>query len=134
MCNVGMVEQRARPGVEHGEYPRTRPEVARVGGELEERGRGRRHEQAVDDLLVRPGKRPQLGRQGEGQQEVGAGQQAGALPGQPAPGLLPVALGAVPVATGVVTVLARAAVITRLDVSAEGRGATGHEVAQGAAL
>ena len=52
--HVGMVEQRARLGVEHGEHPGTRPEVARIGGELEERGGGRRHEQAVDEFLVRP--------------------------------------------------------------------------------
>ncbi len=129
-----MVEQRARPGVEHREHPGTRPEVARVGGELEERGGGRGHEQAVDELLMRPGERPQLGRQGEGEQEVGAGQQAGPLPVQPAPGLVPVTRGAVPVATGVVAVLAGAAVITRPDVPAEGGGATGGDVAQGAAL
>ena len=83
---------------------------------------------------MRSGECPQLGRQREGQQEVGARQQPRALPVEPALGLLAVTLGAVPVTTGVVAVLAGAAVITRLDVPAEAGGAAGHDVAQRAAL
>ena len=76
-------------GIAHS--PRNRGKFS----EREERGGGRGYEQAVDELLVRPGERPQLGRQGEGEQEVGAGQQAGPLPVQPAPGLVSVTRGAV---------------------------------------
>src|SRR5207245_9409384 len=108
--------------------------VARISGELEERRGRRRHEHAVHELLMRAGEGPQFGRQREGQQEVGAREQTGALPLQPALGLLPVTLRAVPVATGVVTVLARAAVITRLDMPTEGHRATGHDVGQGPAV
>ena len=132
--HVHMVEQRARPGVEHSEQARTRPEVARVSGEFEERGGGRGHEETVDVLLMRAGEGSQLRRQRERQQEGRARQQAGALPVQPALGLLAVALGAVAVATRVVAVLARAAVIARPNVAAQGRSAAGHDVTQGAPL
>jgi hypothetical protein len=81
---------------------------------------------------MRPGERAQLGRQREGQQEVCAREQAGALPLEPALGLLAVALGTVAIATGVLAVVPRAAVITRLHVPPQRRRAADRDVAQGA--
>jgi len=132
--DMGMVEQRARPGVEDGEQPGASPEVAGIGGELEQRRGGGRHKEAVDELLVRLDESAEIGREGEGDEVVRAGQQARALFVQPALGLVPVALGAVPVAARVVAVLPGAAVIARLHVAAEGRGAAGFDVAQGAPM
>jgi len=132
--NVGVVEQGPRPGVQDSETAGPGAEVAGVGGELEEGLSGRGHQQAVDDLLMRAGEAAQLGGQREGDEEVGAGQQARALALQPPAGLVGVALGAVPVAAGVVAVLPGATVITGSEVSAEGGGAAGLDVAHGLAV
>src|SRR6266581_4308285 len=105
-----------------------------IGGELEQRGGGRGHEQPVDALLVRAGKAAQLGRKGEGDEVVGARQQARALLVEPALSLVPVALGTMPVPARMVAVLPRAAVIAGLHVAAEGRRAARRDVVQGAEL
>ncbi len=57
--DVGMVEHRARPGVEDGETPEARADVTRVGGEALERRRRAAHQHAVDDALVRERERAQ---------------------------------------------------------------------------
>jgi len=51
--DVGMVEHRARPGVEDGETPEGRADVARIGGQALERRRRAAHQHAVDDALWR---------------------------------------------------------------------------------
>src|SRR5439155_3428584 len=100
-----------RPRVEDSEQSGAGAQVPGIGGEFKQGGGGRGHEQPVDELLMRLGKATQLGGEGEGDEEVGAGQQARALFVQPASGLVPVALGTVSVVAGVVAVLPGAAVI-----------------------
>jgi len=70
--DVGMVEHRAGPGVENGETPEARADVARIGGQALEGRRRAAHEDAVDDALVRERERAQIARQGEGHQVVWA--------------------------------------------------------------
>ena len=124
-----VVEHGAGPGVEDGEQAGPGSEMLGIGGELQQGGGGRDHEPSVNVFLMRPGERTKLGRQGEGDEEVGTRQQSRALLVEPAPGLIGMALGAVAVATGVVAVAPGAAVITSAQMSPEGRGAAGLEVA-----
>ena len=72
---------------------------------------------------------PQLIRQGEGEQIVGARQQAGALRREPAVGLVAVTLRTMAVTAGVKRVHLRPAAIAMMDVASQGRP-TRFEIAQ----
>jgi hypothetical protein len=96
--DVGMVEHRARPGVEDGETPEARADVARIGGQTLEGRRRAAHEHAVDDALVRERERAQLAWQGEGHEIVRAQQELAALRLEPALGVRTVTRRAVAIA------------------------------------
>jgi hypothetical protein len=73
----------------------------------------------------------ELGRQGEGQQEVGTWQYPSALLLEPATCLIAVALRAVTIATRVVTVLQGTAIVALPEMPTESGGATALDVAHG---
>ena len=81
-------------------------------------------EQVVEEPLVAAGGCSQFGRQGEGEQEVGDGQEQVALRGQPFLRVTVLTLGAVAVAAGMVQVAGLAAVGALVDLSAQGGCAT----------
>jgi hypothetical protein len=123
--DVRVVEQGPGPGVQDAEQAGAGAEVAGIGRQGEQ-GLGRRPEQEpIEELLVGPGDGPQLGRQGEGHQEVETRQQPGALALEPAVGLVGVTLRTVTVAAGVIAVRLGAAGVALAEVAPEGGGATG---------
>ena len=129
-----MVLHRLTPAVQHGDAADLGAEVARVGGDEAERLGGGAEQDGVDRRLVLEGDRPDRGRQGEDDVEVGDGQQLGAPrrhPGRPRRAL---ALRAVPVAAGVVGDRGVAAVGAAPDMPAEYRGAAGLDRAHHPAL
>jgi hypothetical protein len=81
-------------------------------------------EQVVAEPLVAAGECSQFGRQGEGEQEVGDGQEQVALRLQPFLRVTVLTLGAVAVAAGMVQVARLAAVGALVDLSAQGGCAT----------
>ena len=129
--DVRMVDHGAGPGVKDGEQAGTGSEVARIVGEFQERFGSRDHEEAVEDLLVRACEGTKLSGEREGDQEVGAGQEAAALPVEPSPGLIGVALWTMPVAARVVTVASDVAVVARAEMSPEGRRSARLDVPHG---
>jgi len=129
--DVGVVGHRTGPGVEDSEEAGPGAEVVGIGGEFQQRLGCGAHEHTVDQLLVRSGEGSKLGGEREGSEEVRAREQMRSSVLEPASSLIAVALGAVPVAAGVVGVLAHAAVVAGAQVPAEGRGATGLDVAHG---
>lgn len=131
---VRMKEHRASPGVKDSDQARSGAEELRIGSELEQRRGSRLHEDRVDRVRMSESDRAELRRQREGQQVVGHRQQAVSLCGQPSAGVFSLALGTVPVTTGVEAVSLGVAVVTNLDVTAEGRGTALLDVAQGLAL
>jgi hypothetical protein len=115
--------------VEHGEDAESGADPARVVGEVLESGGGFAQHQVVDDSLVGAGEGPQLGRQGEGDEVVGAGQETAEQTGEPAPGAVAVTLGALTVAAGVVGELEVAALLVAGEErAAEGGCAAGEDV------
>jgi hypothetical protein len=113
-----------------GETPEPSAHIARIACEREERCGSALHQQPVHGLLMGSRERPELIRQSEGEQVVGAGQQAPALRRQPAVGLVAVTLRAVTIPAGVKRVHLRAAVIALMHVASQGGRPTGFEVAQ----
>ena len=114
--------------------PSRAPYIPRIACEREQGRGGALHEQPVHSLLMGSGERPQLIRQGEGEQVVGAGQQAGALRREPAVGLVAVTLRTMTIAAGVKRVHLPPAVIALMDVASQGRRPAGFEIAQGPAV
>ena len=111
--------------VEHGGDADAGAEVPGIGGDREHRlGRGA-EQKVVDHRLVLIGDGGDLGRQREDDVEVADRQQIGLARRQPVPCRRALALGAVPVAAAVVGDAAVAAVLARLDMTAEGCGAAG---------
>jgi len=91
-----------------------------ISGDGEQRLGRRAEQQIVDHRLVLIGDRGDLGRQREDQMEVADRQQIGLARGKPISRRRALALGAMPVATRVVGDPAMAAILTALDVAAEG--------------
>ena len=113
------------PGVEHGGDADARCEMARIGGDGQHGLRGRPEQQVVDHGLVLGCDVGDLGRQREHDVEVADRQQVGLARFQPFACSRSLALWTVPVAAAVVRDAAVAAVLTALDVAAEGDGAAG---------
>ena len=118
-----MVDQGARPGVEHADHAQGAAHEARVLSQLlRSRGRGAK-EQAIDQLLVAARDLAQFLRQGEGEQKVGDRQEQRLLLLQPfLPGRV-LALGTVAILARMVAVALLAALGTLVDLSAERFGA-----------
>ena len=121
-----MEEQGLRPGVQHGDrawggsQPPLAHRVERPDCSLEE--------QSVAAAPVRQEKRVQRRRHREDQVEVGHWEQLLLLRLDP-PGLLQaLALGTMPIPTGVVERLLAATVVAHLEVAAQKRGSTAHDV------
>ncbi len=132
--DVGMVEHRARPGVEHGETADLRADIARIGGQPLEGRRRAAQQHAVDDALVREREGAQRLRQGEGHEIVRAWQELRPLRLQPALGVRPVTRRAMPIAAGVIAEHLGIAVITLREVAAEVRSPARREIPEDARL
>src|SRR5713226_3805177 len=115
-----MVGHRRAPGVEDGGEADAGAEVPGIGGDGEQRFGRRAEQQIVDHRLVLVGERGDLGRQGEDQVEVADRQQIGLARGEPILRRRTLALGTMPVAARVVGDPAVAAILTALDMTAEG--------------
>jgi hypothetical protein len=96
---------------------------ARVGAEPAQALGPGPEQQVIDDFLVTASQATQWGRQGEGHQVIGTGQELGALFFQPSLGLLAMTLGAVPIAAGVIAILERTAVLAAIDLTTQRRSA-----------
>jgi hypothetical protein len=115
-----MVGHRRTPAVEHGGEADAGAEMLRIGGNGDQRLGRRAEQQVVDHGLVLIGDRGDLGRQSEDQVEVADRQQIGLAGGKPIPCRHALALGAMAVAARVVRNPAVAAILTTLDMTAEG--------------
>ena len=105
--------------------PMRAPRSLRVGGDGEHGLAGGAEQKVVDHGLVVPGDVGDLGRQREDDVEVADRQEIGDARGEPPPCRRALAFGTVPVAAGVVGDAVVTAVRARLDMTAEGCGATG---------
>ena len=117
--HVRMVEQVACPGVQHAHHPDLAAHKAWISGQLLGCLGRSAEEQVVDQLLVLAGEQAQFSGKGEGQQEVGDGQEQSLLHFQPGLGLLVLALGAMAVAARVVAVADFPAGRTGKDLSTQ---------------
>ena len=122
--HMRMVRQRRAPSVEHGGDADARAEVLGVRRDRQHRLRCRLEQQVVDQRLVVERDVGDLGGQREHDMEVSDRQQVGLPLGEPCPRGRALALRAVPVAAAVIGDPPLAAVLTGLDVTAEGCGAT----------
>ncbi len=115
-----MMGHRRAPGVEHGGEADAGAEMLWISADREQRlGRGA-EQQVVDHRLVLIGDRGDLGRQCEDHVEVVDRQQVGLARGEPILRRRTLALGTMPVAARVVGDPAVAAILTALDMTAEG--------------
>lgn len=129
---VGMEGEGARPGVEHSENAQAATDPLAVVGELLDSGCGLSQEDGIGEVLMGASEPAQFGRQGEGEQIVGAGQEAGAQLLEPASGLVLVTLGAVSVAAGVVGVVEGRTVATAKQRAAQRGCSAPDDVVHGA--
>src|SRR5712692_1893247 len=115
-----MMGHRRAPGVEHGGEADAGAEMLWISADREQRlGRGA-EQQVVDHRLVLIGDRGDLGRQCEDHVEVVDRQQVGLARGEPILRRRTLALGTMAVAARVVGDPAVAAILTALDMTAEG--------------
>jgi len=126
---MGMVRERLPPAVQDGDPTDLAAQMLPIGGDgLQGPDRGFEQD-GIDDGLVLEGDRPDRGRHGEHDVEVGRGQEV--LPPRVEPGLAgrPLALRAMPVAAavvgdaGVAAIAARFEVATKLSRAAQFNGA-----------
>ena len=136
IMNVRMEDQGARPGVEHAEHAQLRAEPRGVAGQiLQGLGTGGKEEiQSELELGTDPG--AQRFRHGEGDQEVGDGEQeARRLSLQPGVGVGLAALGTVAVVAGMIAVgVAARTGGARKQFAAQGRSAAAEDLVQDLAL
>ncbi len=123
--DMGVMGQRLSPGVQEGDE--ANPGAQALGGERRERLGGRSHEQAVDRLLVLESDLGRRRRQGEDDVKIGNRQQLGLTSGEPLRARRPLALPAMAVSARVVSDAGEPAVVTALDMAAEGRRAAGRD-------
>src|ERR1700677_2405585 len=100
--NMRMVKQSASPGMEYREDGGRSAQIAWIGGQFLGGRGGATKQQAINDLGMLIGQRPQGRRQSEGQQIMRTRQQARLLFLQPGGGLLAMAFGAMPVTAGMI--------------------------------
>lgn len=128
--DVGVVVQLLRPGVEHGEHTHLGADIARVAGQLDDRlGRGL-HQQRVAVALVGAQHGAQLGRDGDGDVEVGRIQELGGTSGEPALGLLAVTSRTTSVAAGMVGIDLGAARLAAPEMATQRGAAAGDDVGE----
>jgi hypothetical protein len=120
-----MMGHRRSPRVQHGGQPDARAEMPGVGRDGEERLRRRPEQQVVDGGLVREGDGRDGSRDREDEMVVGDRQEIGLAVGEPVPGGVALALGAVPVAAGIVGDAGVVAAVTARDMSTEACRPTG---------
>ena len=132
--DVRVIPQVLRPRMQDGEDRGAGAEMLGIGRDAEQGLGGGSHERVVHHPLMGARDRAELLRQGEGDEEIGARQQPRPVAIEPAPRLLPVALGAVAIATGVIAVLGLVAVVALPEMPTARGGTTGDEVVEGAAM
>ena len=98
VMHVGMVGQLAGPGMQDAHQPDLATHKARIASELLGSLCGSPEQQVVNAFLVLAGKLAELCGEGEGQQEVGHGQQQFPLQLEPFFGLFVLALGTMAIA------------------------------------
>ena len=124
IVDVRMVGQVATPGVQHTQHPELAANPAWLLCQLLGCcGRGF-EEQIIEQALVRASDFIKARGQGEGEQEVGDGQEQILLSFQPGLGILILAFGTMAVAAGMVTVLQLLTIRTAIDLPAQGFSAT----------
>ena len=119
---MGMMDERLAPGVEDGEEADLGAEVAWVGSDRAERLGGGPEEETVDDGLVLGGDLGDRRGHGEDDVEVLGGQQVRSAPFEPGGASQRLTGRTVAIATRVVPDAPMTAVVTLLDVAAEGGG------------
>jgi hypothetical protein len=95
-----VIVETASVGVQHRDGARAALKLAVVAGEGRERVPSAAHQSIVEHVLMRPGERPELGRQGEGEQEVLGRQLPLQLSFQPLLALVVLAVRAVAMTAG----------------------------------
>ena len=132
--DVRMADQRLPPRVEDAQHADLRAEMARVGGDLAERGRARLEEPGVQARTIPIGQRQQRMRQREDDVHIRHVEQLPLARVQPALARLRLALRAVPVPTRVIGDGLMAAGVTPIEMAAEGRRATARDRAEDRSL
>ena len=115
-----VVGHRRAPAVEHGGDADVGAQMLGIGSDGEQRLGRSAEQQIVDHRLVLVGDWSNLGWQREDQMEIADRQQIGLAGGEPVLRRRALALGTVAIATGVVGDPAVAAILTALDMAAEG--------------
>ena len=129
VMNMGMIDERARPGMEHPEQAQLGAEP--IGGQVLQRLGAGGKEQIQGELLVRPDQAPQFLWHGERHQKIRHRQkQALALALQPVVGVGLPAERAMPVVAGMIAVVKARTVRTLKQFAAQSRGAAGQDLAQ----
>ena len=129
-----MVTERLAPGVQPGQHTDAGAEQTRVGGHLQQSLGGGPEQQPVEDALIRQRHRMQLSHDGKDHMTVGDGQQLLGARREPAVASRGLTLRTVPVAAGVELDRAVRTRTAALQVTAQGGGPTGADVAQSLAL
>ncbi len=134
VVEVRMIDEGAAPGVEEGEHAEADAEAFGVGGQvLQSAGRGSKQE-GIGELGMSTDPGAQRLRDGEGDQEIGNGQEQLGMVLEPGLGIGLAALGTVPVVAGVVGVVVNAAIRAKKERAPLGGGATGEDLVQDLAL
>ena len=122
------------PGVQHGQHAGAGTQPIGIGGHLEHGLGGRPQQQVVDNPGIGQRERVEGIREREDEVEVRHGEQIGRVRLQPPGRSRGLAGRAVAVAAGVVGDLLMPTLGTTQDMTAQGRGAAGGQVVEGAAL
>ena len=132
--NVRVVRQRLPPGVQDRQAADPRSEPARIGGQRGHGLDGALEQDRIDGGLVLEGDGGDRRGQREHDVEIGSRQQFGLAVRQPLRPRRPLTLRAMPIAAGVVGDARRAAIVARLDMTAERRRSARHDRAHHAPL
>ena len=131
IMDMGMENEGASPSVQDPKHAQLSTETAGMAGQiLQSLGSGGK-EEIEGDLQMGPDEEAQLLGHGEGDQEVGHGQQeAGALSLEPGVGVGLAALRTVPVVAGMIAVMKAWTVRTLEELAAQSGGAAGQDLFQ----
>jgi len=120
IVDMGVIGQVTRPGMEDAEHTDLPADKAGVTSQELSGGRRGLKEQVIEKSLMAASQWAQRSRQGEGEHEIGNGQEQILLCLQPFLGSLVLAFGAVAVAAGVIAVAHFAAIGASVHLSAQG--------------